>query len=89
MNAIITIAPPIILDLQVLPSVVLSTNQSNELAALFITWRDTMITYGEKSSARDAGKTKQISFSDDYMYFCVLGGIAGSAIWKKTLLFQT
>lgn len=47
----------------------------------------TNISNGAKTNA-DAGVFGQISITDDYMYICVMSGSAGSAIWKKTVLFQ-
>ena len=44
---------------------------------------------GPKSSALDAGEFGWVSLADDYCYWCVLTGAAGSAIWKKTVLFAT
>ena len=44
---------------------------------------------GAKQTGIDAGVQGQISITDDYGYFCVTGGPAGTAIWKKFILFQT
>lgn len=44
---------------------------------------------GEKDSAIDAGEVGQISITDDYLYVCVQAGGAGSAVWKKAVLFAT
>jgi len=44
---------------------------------------------GAKSSAVDAGEFGWISIDDDYVYFCVQTGIAGAAIWKKSVMFTT
>jgi len=44
---------------------------------------------GEKSSAIDAGNVGEITIENDYLYVCVQTGIAGSAIWKKSVLFAT
>jgi hypothetical protein len=44
---------------------------------------------GEKATGVDAGVAGQISITDDYGYFCVTGGPAGIAVWKKFILFQT
>ena len=44
---------------------------------------------GAKQTGLDAGVQGQISITDDYGYFCVTGGPAGTAIWKKFILFQT
>ena len=46
-------------------------------------------TEGAKSSSTDAGTFGDISITDDYIYFCVQTGEAGSAIWKKSVVFQT
>ena len=46
-------------------------------------------TSGAKQTGIDAGVQGQISITDDYGYFCVTGGPAGIAIWKKFILFQT
>jgi hypothetical protein len=47
------------------------------------------IGVGFKSSSVDAGILNEMSVDDDYLYICVQGGSAGSAIWKKSLLFKT
>jgi hypothetical protein len=47
------------------------------------------VATGEKITGVDAGVYPSISITDDYIYVCVAGGIAGEAIWKKSLLFQT
>ncbi|MFZ4706293.1 MAG: hypothetical protein ACOYMF_09840 [Bacteroidales bacterium] len=44
---------------------------------------------GIRRTGEHAGKWKELSLDDDYLYICVYAGIAGVAIWKKTLLFQT
>ena len=44
---------------------------------------------GEKKTGVDSGYYRQISITDDYLFICVLEGEAGTAIWKKTILFQT
>jgi len=46
-------------------------------------------SFGSKTTGIDAGVQGQISITDDYGYFCVTGGPAGTAIWKKFILFQT
>lgn len=44
---------------------------------------------GPKSSQSDAGYFGQVSLEDDFLYICVKAGEAGSAVWKKTILFNT
>ena len=44
---------------------------------------------GAKSSALDAGTEREMSIDNDYAYICVQTGIAGSAIWKRMVLFAT
>lgn len=44
---------------------------------------------GVKSSSLDAGTVGEISIENDFIYVCVQAGIAGSAIWKKAVLFTT
>ena len=44
---------------------------------------------GARKTGRDAGIYKSISFDDDYTYYCVKGGIAGVAIWKKIAMTST
>ena len=44
---------------------------------------------GEKKTGVDAGVYGQISITDDYIYVCVQTGVAGVAIWKRSVLFQT
>jgi hypothetical protein len=44
---------------------------------------------GVKLTGVDSGIFGDISITDDYLYICVTGGIAGVAIWKKSLLFQS
>ena len=56
---------------------------------LFLGWRSLVFLMGEKKTGVDAGTVQSISFTDDYVYFCVQGGDAGTAIWKKALLYQT
>lgn len=48
----------------------------------------TVIGFGDKSSASDAGNLKDVSLGDDYVYFCVEEGTAGNAVWKKAPLFR-
>lgn len=50
---------------------------------------DYSCTSGEKKTGVDAGVSPSFSFTDDYLYVCVKGGDQHTAIWKKTLLFQT
>jgi hypothetical protein len=47
------------------------------------------VEWGEKSSLTDAGTLLQMSVTDDYLYVCVKAGEAGSAVWKRTILFKT
>ena len=42
---------------------------------------------GERYSSQHGGKIGDVSITDDYLYICVKGGAAGSAIWKKAPLF--
>ena len=56
---------------------------------LFLGWKSLIFLTGAKKTGVDAGTTQSISFTDDYVYFCVQGGDAGTAIWKKALLYQT
>lgn len=44
---------------------------------------------GERITGTHAGQLWQMSVSDDYLYVCVQTGDASTAIWKKTILFQT
>ena len=44
---------------------------------------------GEKKTGVDPGVLFQMSITDDYLYICVFPGEAGTAIWKRTVLFQT
>lgn len=46
-------------------------------------------TTGAKKTGIDSGTFGEISITDDYAYFCVLGGVAGVAKWKKVPLFNT
>jgi hypothetical protein len=46
-------------------------------------------TMGEKITGIDSGILGMRSFTDDYEYLCVQGGIAGVAIWKKKSLTQS
>ena len=48
-----------------------------------------IFTSGVKTTGIDAGVLGTISITDDYIYVCVTGGVAGVAIWKKSLLFQS
>jgi len=50
---------------------------------------DIAVGLGEKKTGVDAGVCPSFSFTDDYLYVCVKSGDANTAIWKKTLLFQT
>lgn len=45
------------------------------------------VSEGERYSSTSAGTVGEMSVSDDYLYICVASGIAGSARWKKTILF--
>ena len=48
---------------------------------------------GAKSSAVDAGTRWDMSLVEteeaDYLFICVKTGVAGEAVWKKTVLFRT
>jgi hypothetical protein len=48
-----------------------------------------LVLTGEKKTGVEAGVYPSISITDDYLYVCVTGGVAGVAIWKKSLMFQT
>ena len=50
---------------------------------------DFNVMEGEKASSTDAGTLFDMSITDDYGYLCTKTGIAGNAIWKKFVLFQT
>lgn len=58
-------------------------------------WYDTseadegIIGYGSKYSATHAGRLKQMSIDDDYLYICVSAGQPGYARWKRVALSQT
>jgi len=56
---------------------------------LFLAWKNVTFLTGAKKTGEDAGTSPSISFTDDYVYFCVQGGDAENTIWKKALLFQT
>lgn len=47
------------------------------------------IGWGERQTGIHAGVIKEISFDNDAMYVCVVEGVAGVAVWKKTWLFNT
>jgi hypothetical protein len=83
----IIVTPPVSLECQISEPLFMVPSDAPE--PLFSTWNALMFTTGEKKTGRDAGIYQQLSFTDDYIYFCVFGGLAGTAIWKKTLLFQT
>ena len=44
---------------------------------------------GERKTGIDPGYFGQQSITDDYLYTCVQGGLAGEAIWKKSILMHT
>lgn len=44
---------------------------------------------GDRYSSVNAGVLGETSITDDYFYVCVKTGVAGSAIWKKTILFYS
>jgi len=44
---------------------------------------------GIRITGTDGGNKGDLSLDDDYLYICVLTGNSTSAIWKKTLLFQS
>ena len=44
---------------------------------------------GSRSSSSDPGTLYEISFTDDYIFYCVQTGDSGNAVWKKSVLFQT
>lgn len=46
-------------------------------------------TTGEKKTGVDGGALHEMSIMDDYVYLCVTPGVAGVAIWKKFVLFNT
>jgi len=56
---------------------------------LFLAWRNATFLTGAKQTGVDAGVWPSFSVTDDYLYILVQGGDAGTAIWKKALLFQT
>ncbi len=61
----------------------LTLSNSTQMASK-VTWMT-----GVKSSAIDAGNVGEMSIENDYIYVCVQTGVAGSAIWKKAVLFAT
>jgi len=48
-----------------------------------------IIGSGPKQTGVDAGVFGEISLEDDYLNICVTPGIAGVAVWKKALIFNT
>ena len=42
-----------------------------------------------KQTGTDGGSLNELSVTDDYMYVCVVPGVAGVAVWKRVLIFQT
>lgn len=42
-----------------------------------------VITYGEKFTGVSPGILNEIAVSDDFLYVCVVGGDAGTAVWKR------
>ena len=59
-----------------------------ESSWLFFGIGNNSIFAGEKYSISDPRNAGDMSYSDDYLFICVLTGIAGEAIWKKTPLFK-
>jgi hypothetical protein len=47
-----------------------------------------LVGWGAKSSATDPGALFEMSVTDDYLFVCVRAGEAGSAVWKRTILFK-
>lgn len=80
------IVDPVYLDLDVAPSVFIGTVLTGPQGPAGNPW---IPMTGAKSSASDAGLFGEISIDNDYLYVCVQSGEAGSAIWKKSLMFQT
>ena len=56
---------------------------------LFLAWKDAAFMTGAKKTGIDAGVMPSFSITDDYLYILVQEGDAGTAIWKKALLYQT
>lgn len=45
------------------------------------------VEYDIRYTGVHGGTKEDLSFTEDYLYVCVVSGIAGVAIWKKTILF--
>jgi hypothetical protein len=49
----------------------------------------TLITPGTKETGTDGGEYKQICYDSNWLYFCIVPGEPGTAIWKKFPLLTT
>jgi hypothetical protein len=55
----------------------------------FNAWKEVTFLSGERETGIDSGICPSFAVTDDYLYVCVKSGDAGSAVWKKVLLFHT
>ena len=84
----ITLAPPLTVGIET--GAPLSVNVGlNAIGVPGVVGAALLVLAGEKKTGVDAGVCPSISITDDYLYVCVTGGVAGVAIWKKSLMFQT
>lgn len=49
----------------------------------------TLVSFGTKRTNVDAGEFKQISFDQNWIYFCTTPGEAETAVWKKFPLLKS
>ena len=82
----VIVVEPVLLELNIAPVTYIGTAQAGPRGEK----GDPLnVMTGARSSAVDAGNFGEISLADDYVYFCVLSGTAGNAVWKKSLMFST
>lgn len=83
------IVEPVMLDIEPQPINYIGTLRAGPQGEKGEKGDSAFIVQGMKSSAVDAGNFGDISITNDYVFFCVQTGIAGQAIWKKSLMFLT
>lgn len=85
----IVVVEPVYLELAEQPVYYIGTSQAGPAGPAGPIGPPGVILEGAKYSLTDAGEFGQISIDDDYVYFCVLTGTAGNAIWKKSPIFKS
>lgn len=77
--------------------IIIAINNFKVAVMGYLTSTNIMMTFGDKESGVDEGTVGLISIGDDYIYLCTTEGTAettlgandGTAVWKKSMLFNT